>query len=133
MLESCQRPQQYPCLRLDPFDRGDDEDSTIEDPQNPLDFCDEVGVPGRVDQIDGHVLDLERHDGGSHRDAALSLDGKSVGLGVSPLDTSQMVYCARLVEQALGQAGLTGVNMSQDPKVQRFHNASGPLDSSLLS
>jgi hypothetical protein len=99
----------------------------IEHIEDAFDLGDEVGVTGRVDQVDRHVVDEERHDGGSDGDAALAFERERVGLGVAVVDAADLVDDAGGVEQPLGQARLPGVNMRQDPKVQRPHAASSPL------
>jgi hypothetical protein len=48
-------------LRLDTLHGRDDKDDAIEDAQNSLHLGDEVGLTGRVDQVDDHVLDQERN------------------------------------------------------------------------
>jgi hypothetical protein len=39
-------------------------------------------VAGRVDQVDGDVVDRERDDGGLDRDAAPLFEREGIGLGV---------------------------------------------------
>ena len=92
--------------------------STLE---HPLHLGDEVRVAGRVDQVDRDVADDERHDGGLDRDAALPFQRERVGLGAAVIDAADLVDDTGGVEQPLGQAGLTGVDMRQDPQVQRAH------------
>jgi hypothetical protein len=75
-------------------------------------------VPGRVDQVDEDVADGERDDGGLDGDAALAFEGERVGLRRSAVDAAERVDHARVVEQALGECGLTGVDVRQDPQVQ---------------
>ena len=86
------------------------------------------GWPGRVDQVDGDVVDDERHDGGLDRDAALPFERQGIGLGTAVIDAADLVDDTGGVEQPLGEGRLTGVYMRQDPQVQRSHHASCPLD-----
>ena len=122
-----QRPHQHAGLRLHALDGRDHQHRAVEHAQHPLHLGDEVRVAGRVDQVDGDVVDDERHDGGLDRDAALPFQRQRVGLGAAVVDAADLVDDAGGVEQPLGQAGLTGVDMRQDPQVQRSHRASCPL------
>ena len=115
-----QRAHQHARLRLHALDRGDDEHRAVEHAEHPLDLGDEVRVAGRVDQVDGDVADDERDDRGLDRDAALALQRQRVGLGVAVVDAADLVDDAGGVEQPLGEGGLTGVDVRQDPQVQAF-------------
>jgi len=120
-------PKKTGCTRAWPHCAGDHQYGAIQHVQHPLDLGDEVGVTGRVDQVDGDVIDDERHDGRLDRDPALSLQREGVGLGAALLDAADFVDDTGGEQQPLGQRGLTGVYMRQDPQVQRSH-ASCPLD-----
>ena len=123
MPQSLQRPHQHAGLRLHAFHRGDDEHRAVEHVEHPLHLGDEVRVAGCVDQVDRDVAEHERHDGRLDRDAALAFQREDVGLGAAVVDAADLVDDAGGVEQLLGQAGLTGVDMRQDPQVecsQRF-------------
>ena len=58
-------------------------------------------------------------DRGLDRDAALPLERERVGLGGAGIDAADLVDDAGGVEQPLGESGLTGVYMRQDPQVER--------------
>src|SRR4051812_38517522 len=83
-----------------------------------------------VDQVDPDVADQERRNRCLDRDPALSLQFERVGLRRSVVDIAQYVDDTGGVQQPLGECGLTGVYMRQDPKVQHRH-AFGPLGSYL--
>ena len=68
-----QRLHQHPGLGLDALHGGQHQDGRVEHHQDPLDLGDEVGVTGRVDQVDLEVADRERGHGRADRDAALAL------------------------------------------------------------
>jgi hypothetical protein len=78
-------------------------------------------VAGRIDQVDRDVVDDERDDGGLDRDPALPFQRQGVGLGVAVVDASDLVDDTGGVQQPLGQARLTCVDMCQDPQVQCAH------------
>jgi hypothetical protein len=121
-----QRPQQHAGLRLHPLDGGHHQHGAVEDAQRPLHLGDEVRVPRRVDQVDRDPVDRERGDGGLDGDPALPLQRQGVGLRAARVDAADRVDGPGGVQQPLGQAGLSGVNMRQDPQVQRAHEASCP-------
>ena len=113
-----QRAHQHARLRLHALDRRDDQHGAVEHAQHALHLGDEVGVAGRVDQVDGDVADRERDDRGLDRDAAPALERERVGLRVAVVDAAELVDDAGGVEQPLGEGGLTGVDVRQDPQVQ---------------
>ena len=121
-----QRPHQHPGLRLDALDGGDHQHGAVEHAEHPLHLGDEIRVPGRVDQVDRDVADDERHHGGLDRDAALPLQRQRIGLGAARIDAADLVDDTGGMQQPLGQAGLAGVNMRQNPQIQRSHEASCP-------
>jgi hypothetical protein len=124
-----QRPHQQAGLRLHALHRGDDQHGAVEHAQDPFHLGDEVGVAGRVDQVDGDAVEHQRHHRGLDGDAALALQRQRVGLGAAVVDAADLADDTGGVEQPLGQGGLTGVYMCQDSQVQRAHEASCPLDS----
>ena len=119
-VQPLQGPHQKGRLRLHAFDGGDHEHGAVEHAQHPFHLGDEVRVARRVDQVDGDVVDRERHDGGADRDAALLFQRHGVGLGRARIDAADLVDDTGCVEQPLGESCLTGVYMRQDPQVQRF-------------
>ncbi len=122
-----QRPHQDAGLRLHALDGRDHQHGAVEHVQHPFHLGDEIRVTGRVDQVDRDVVvDDERHHGGLDRDATLAFQRQGVGLGVAIIDAADLVDDAGGVEQPLGEAGLTGVYMRQDPQVERSHRASCP-------
>ena len=114
-----QRPHQHARLGLHALDGGDHQHGAVEHAQRPLDLGDEVRVAGRVDQVDGDVVDDERDDGGLDGDAALPFERQGIGLGAAVVDAADLVDDAGGVEQPLGQAGLTGVDMAPKSRGSR--------------
>src|SRR5205823_11073773 len=86
-----QRPHQHTRLRLHTFDGGDHQHGAVEHAQDAFHLGDEVRVAGRVDQIDGDVIDGERHDGRLDRDAAALLELQRIGLGGAFIDAADLV------------------------------------------
>ena len=117
--EPLQRAHQDPRLRLDAFDRRDHEDRAVEHAQHALDLGDEVGMPRRVDQVDGERPDLESRDRRFDGDAPRALERERVRLSAAVVDAPELVDDAGRVEQPLCECRLTGVYMRQDPQVER--------------
>ena len=59
-------------------ERVDDEQHTVDHPQDALDFATEVGVAGRIDDVDLGVLPVDGSVLGEDRDAPLALEGVRV-------------------------------------------------------
>jgi hypothetical protein len=74
-------------------------------------------VTGGVEQVDGEVAEVEGDDRGRDGDAPRAFQGKGVGLGAAPVDAADLVDDRGGVEQPLGEAGLTGVDVRQDPRL----------------
>ncbi len=123
-----QGPHQDAGLRLDPLDGRDHEHGAVEDAEHPLHLGDEVGVARSVDEVDRHVVDRERHDGGLDGDAAPALQREGVGLRVPVVDAADLVDHTDRVQQPLGQAGLTCVDVRENSEVEQVHEASCPLE-----
>ena len=121
--DALQRPPDDDALGLDALDGGEHEHGRVEHAERALDLGDEVGVAGGVDEVDGEVASAaaqrERGDRRADGDAAASLEVERVGAGRPRVDAADGVGDARLVEEAFGQAGLAGINMRDDPEVER--------------
>ena len=124
--EPAQGAHQHPGLCLHPLHGGDDEHRAVQHVEHPLDLSDEVGVTGGVDQVDGDIADPEGDDSSLDGDAAGAFQGERVGLCAALVDAADLVDNPGVVEQPLRQAGLTGVDMCQDPEVEQAHEASCP-------
>ena len=123
--EALQGPQQHAGLGLHALDGREHQHGAVEHAQHPLHLGDEVGVAGGVDQVDGDVVDGERHHRRLDGDAALAFQGQGVGLGAAVVDAADLVDDPGAVQQPLGQAGLAGVDMGQDAQVERVHGEPG--------
>ena len=131
--QPAQGAEQQHRLRLHALDRRHDQDGPVQDTQHALDLGDEVRVPGRVDQVDGHAVDHEGHDRGLDRDPPAPLEGERVGLRRAVVDAPDLVDDPGRVEQPFGEGGLTGVDVRQDPQVERCHVVSRPSDRSAVA
>ena len=117
-MQPLQGAHQHPGLCLHAFDGGDHQHGAVEHAQHPFDLGDEVRVARGVDQVDRGVVDDERHHRGLDGDAALPFQRQGVGLGGAVVDAADLVDDAGGMQDPLGQAGLTGVDMRQDSQVQ---------------
>jgi hypothetical protein len=61
-------------------------------------------------------------------ESGLPFQRQGIGLSAAFIDAADLVDHTGGIEQPLGQARLTGVDMRQNPQVQRSHNASCPRD-----
>jgi hypothetical protein len=113
-------------VRLHAFDGGDDQHGAVEHAQRSFHLGDEVGVAGGVDEIDRDAADRERGDRGLDRDAAPPLQRERVGPGGAGVHAADPVDHPAGVQEALGQAGLTGVDMRDDAEIENAHRDSGP-------
>ena len=119
-----ERAEQQWRLRLDAFDRRDDQDGPVEHAEDAFDLGDEVRVAGRVDEVDREVADEERGDRGADRDAAFALEVERVGLGGAGVDAADVIDRAGGEEESFAESGLTGVDVREDAEVERTHGAS---------
>ena len=104
-------------LRLHAFLAVEDGDCAIEDTEGALDLDGEVDVARGVDDVD-LVLVPETGDGGRRdRDAALLLLLHPVGGGGTIVGLADLAVDARVVEDALGRGGLTGIDVGHDADV----------------
>ncbi len=93
-------------LDLDAVDGADHEHGEVGDAQRGGHVAHEVGVAGRVDEVDLVVTPLERGDRQRQRDAPLVLLGVVVAHRRAVLDPAEAVDGACPVQERLRQAGL---------------------------
>lgn len=86
-----QRPNKYPRLRLHAFHSRNHNHRCIKQPQHTLDFRNEIGMAGRIDEIDDGIANGEGHDSGPDGDAALPLQFEAVCLCITGIDAAQPV------------------------------------------
>ena len=117
--------QHEPRLRQGPLGRIDEEHDAVDHRQPPLDLAAEVGVPGSVDDVDGHAaVDGRRtgvSDGGvlrEDRDALLALEVARVHRAL--VDVLMLAECAGLPEHGIDKRGLAVVDMRDDRDVTQI-------------
>jgi hypothetical protein len=106
-----------------PLDARHHQYGRVQHRQGALDLGDEIRVARCVHQVDGQVVDREGGHGRPDGDAALAFQLHRIGTGGARVDAAGFGDDARFEEQALGQAGLAGVNMGDDPEVQERQRA----------
>lgn len=120
-LQPAQRPPEHHGLRLDALDRRDHQDGGVQHGKAALHLGDEVGMAGGVDQVDLGLSTDEGRDIGADGDAAAAFQLHRVGPGGAEIDPAETVDGAGLEQQPFGQAGLAGVNVGENPQVEKVH------------
>ena len=123
-MQPLERAHQHARLRLHAFDGRDNQHGTVEHTQHTLNLGDEVRMAGGVDEIDREVAHEERGDRGPDRDPAFALEIERVRLGSAGIDAAEVVDRAGREEEALGESGLTGVDVGENSEIERAHGAS---------
>ena len=91
--------------------------------EDALDLAAEIGVTGRIDDIDAGVLPHDRRHLGQDGDAALALEVVAIERALG--DTLVFAKRARLLQQAVDQRGLAMVDMGDDGDVAQLHGGLG--------
>ena len=104
--------QHEPGLRQRPFRRVDQQQHAVDHRQRPLDLAAEVGVAGRVDDVDQRVAIVDGGVLGEDGDAALALE---VGVVHRPLgDALVGPENAALMHEGIDERGLAVVDVRDD-------------------
>ena len=90
--------------------------------QDALDLAAEIGVAGRVDDIDAGILPQDRGRLGQDGDAALALE--IVGIHRAFDHALVLAERARLLQQPVDQGGLAVVDVRDDGDVAKVHRGS---------
>ena len=106
-------------LRHRPFGGVDEHDGAIDHRQNALHLAAEIGVAGRVDDIDAGVLPGDRGRLGHDRDAALFFE--IVGIHHAFGDALILAERARLLEQTIDEGRLAVVDVGDDGDIAQLH------------
>ena len=106
-------------LRHRPFGGVDQHDRAVDHREDALDLAAEIGVAGRVDDVDAHVLPHDRGRLGEDGDAALALE--VVGIHHPLGDALVVAERAGLLQQAVDERRLAVVDVGDDGDVSQFH------------
>ena len=110
-------------LRHRPFGGVDQHDRAVDHREDALDLAAEIGVAGRVDDIDPNVLPHDRGRLGENGDAALALEVIRIH---HPLgDALVVAKCARLLQEPVDEGRLAVVDVSDDGDVAKLHDGRG--------
>ncbi len=104
-------------LRLHAGDGVEHRHRAIQHAQGALHFGREIHVAGRIDDVDLHVAPEAGGGGRRDRDAALLLLLHPVHGGGAFMDFADLVRAARVIQDALGGGGLTGIDMGRDADI----------------
>ena len=102
-------------LRHHAFGRVDQQQHALHHLQHALDLAAEVGVAGRVDDVELHVAVAHRGVFGENGNAALALE--RVGIHDAGLDVLAFAEDAALLEHGVHQRGLAVVDVGDDGDV----------------
>ncbi len=106
-------------LRHRAFGGIDQQDDAIDHRQDPLYLAAEIGVAGRVDDVDPRALPLDRGAFGKDRDAALALQIVAVHRALG--DGLVVPEGAGLLQQFVDQRGFAMVDMGDDGDIAKIH------------
>ena len=106
-------------LRHRPLGRVDQHDDAVDHVQDALHLAAEVGVAGRVDDVDARVLPLHRGALGQDGDAALAL--QVVGVHGALGDLLVLAEGAGLRQQLVDEGGLAMVDVCDDRDIAQVH------------
>ena len=107
-------------LRHRAFGGVDQHDAPIDHGQDALDLAAEIGVAGRVDDVDAGVLPVDRGRLGEDGDAALLFE--VVGIHRALGDALVLAERAGLLEKLVDQRGLAMVDVRDDRDVADVHD-----------
>ena len=106
-------------LRHRALGRVDQQDGAVDHRQDALDLAAEIGVAGRVDDVDSGVLPDQRGHLGEDGDAALALE--IVGIHRAFRDPFVVAEGAGLAQKNVDQGGLAMIDMGDDGDVAKRH------------
>ena len=128
-VQAAKRLHQHARLRLHALDGGNHHHGGIEHTQRSLDLGNEIGVAGRIDEIDGSVAERKRYDGCLDGYPALPFQIEVVGLGIAGIHAAKLGDGAGFKKQPLSEAGLAGIDMGHNAQIQGAHEASSSQNS----
>ena len=108
-------------LRQRPFGGIDQHHRAVDHVEDALDLAAEIGVAGRIDDVDAGVVPDERGRLGEDGDAALALE--VVGIHRAFGDALVLPERARLLQQPVDQGGFAVVDVGDDRDVAQVHGS----------
>ena len=112
-------------LRHRPFGGVDQHEDAVDHAEDALDLAAEIGMAGRIDDVDARILPGDRGAFGQDGDAALAL--QLVGIHRALGDLLIGAEGAALAQQLVDQRGLAVVDMGDDGEVVKFgHDWASP-------
>ena len=106
-------------LRQGPFRGVDENDGAVDHIEDPLDLTAEVGVAGRIDDVDARVLPQDARALGEDGDAPLALE--IVGIHGALAHPLVLAERAGLLQELVDQRGLAVVDVGNDCDVSELH------------
>ena len=106
-------------LRLHPGDTAENGHGAVENAERALDLDREIHVPRRIDEVDLVLAPGEGRGRRGDRDAALLLLGHPVHRRGAVVDLADLVAAAGVVEEALGDRRLAGIDVRNDTNIAR--------------
>ena len=106
--------------RLDAPHRAEKRYRSVKHAQRPLNLRRKIDVTGRIDDVYPVLLPERGGGGGGYGDSTLPLLLHPVHRRLPVVHLAYFVRLARVVEDALGESGLAGVNVGHYPYVPYF-------------
>ena len=106
-------------LRLHPANGAEHGHGSVEHPQGTLDLGGKVHVSGGVDEVDLLFTPETGRGGGGDGDAAFLLLGHPVHRGCTLVHLAELVVDPRIVEDALGDGRLPGIDVGHDADIAK--------------
>ena len=106
-------------LRQRTFGRIHQNDRAVHHVEDAFDLAAEIGMAGRIDDVDAHILPDDRGHLGEDGDAALTFE--VVGIHRALGDALVLAERARLLQEPIDQRGLAVVDMSDDGDIAKLH------------
>ena len=104
-------------LALYPGDGIEHNNASVQDTEAAFHFHGEVHVAWGVNDVDHVVLPAGGGGGGGDGDSPLSLLGHPVHDGSAGVHVTDLVGASRVEQDALGDRGLTGIDVGDDPDI----------------
>ena len=104
-------------LGLHPAHGAENGHRPVQNTQGPLHFYGEIHVAGGVDNVDGLVQPMAGGHGRSDGDAPFLFFGHPIHDRLTVMDLPDFIGFAGIIEDALGQSGLAGIDVGHNADV----------------